>query len=127
VKRLRALMATLRCNAGTTAVEFAMVAPAFIALIVGSVYASQMVYETSSMRFAVEAAARCAAINTTTCSSTSTTQSYAASHYYGPSPTPTFTASSATCGQNVSASATFALYTGLSTISVPLSASACYP
>ena len=120
-------MAAWRDSAGTTAVEFAMVAPAFIALIVGSIYASQMVYETSSMRFASEAAARCAAVNTTTCSSAATTQSYAASHYYGPSPTPTFTATSATCGQNVSASATFSLFTGLASVSVPLSASACYP
>ena len=112
---------------GAAAVEFAMVLPAFAVLIVGTIFVCQLMFETASMKYAVEAAARCAAVNTSTCSSASTTQTYAASKYYGPAhPAPTFTASSATCGQNVSASVTYVLKTGITSISIPLTASACF-
>lgn len=114
-------------RSGTAAVEFAMVLPAFVVLIVGAIWTAQLLYAASSLRYAVEAAARCAAVNTTTCTSNATTQTYASGKYYGPvSPAPTFVASSAACGQNVTGSLTFTLNTGVTSISVPLSASACF-
>ena len=117
----------LRDERGTAAVEFAMVLPAFAVLIVGSIWMAQLMFETSSLRYAVEAAARCAAVNTNTCSSTTATQTYAASKYYGPVyPAPSFTATATTCGQSVTGTVTYVLNTGVTSITIPLSASACF-
>jgi Flp pilus assembly protein TadG len=113
---------------GAAAVEFALVMPAFIALIVGAIFTAQTMYAASSLRYATEAAARCASVNTTTCSSDSATQTYAASKYLGPvSPAPTFVSSSVACGHKVTGSLTYVLNTGVTTINVPLSAAACFP
>jgi len=124
---VRRIRRALPDRSGTAAVEFAMVLPAFVVLIVGAIWTAQLLYAASSLRYAVEAAARCAAINTTTCSSNATTQTYASGKYFGPGyPAPTFVASSAACGQNVTGTATFTLNTGVTSISIPLSASACF-
>ena len=126
---MRPLLTRLaRSQGGAAAVEFAMVLPAFVGLIVSSIFVAQLMYEASSLRYAVEAAARCASVNTTVCTSTTTTQTYAASKYLGPtSPAPTFTASNGGCGHTVTGSVTYVLQTGVRNINVPLSASACFP
>ena len=126
---MRRLLGKLaRGQGGAAAVEFAMVLPAFVGLIVSSIFVAQLMYEASSLRYAVEAAARCASVNTTVCSSNTTTQTYAAGKYLGPvSPAPTFTASSTGCGHTVTGSVTYVLRTGVRTFNVPLSASACFP
>jgi Flp pilus assembly protein TadG len=114
-------------EAGTAAVEFAMVLPAFAVLIVGGVWTAQLMFETSSLHYAVEAAARCAAVNSVTCSSTTAIQTYAASKYYGPSyPAPTFVSTTGACGQAVTGTVTYVLNTGVTSISIPLSATACF-
>ncbi len=124
----RRLFAWLSDARGAAAVEFAMVFPAFIALIVGGIYTAQLLYAASSLRYAVEAAARCYSVNTTVCTSASTTQTYALGKYLGPaSPAPTFTASTPACGHNVTGTSTFVFYAGLTSFTVPLSASACFP
>ena len=41
--------------------------------------------------------------------------------------TPTFTASNATCGHNVTGTVTYVLKTTAGSFNVPLSASACFP
>jgi Flp pilus assembly protein TadG len=115
-------------RSGAAAVEFALILPAFVMLIVGAMFTAQMMYAASSLRYATEAAARCASINTGTCSSNSATQTYAASKYTGPaSPAPTFVSSSAACGHNVTGSIAYVLDTGVTRINVPLSAAACFP
>lgn len=114
-------------DSGTAAVEFAMVLPAFAVLIVGGIWTAQLLFETSSLHYAVEAAARCAAVNTVTCGSTATTQSYATSKYYGPVyPAPTFVASTGSCGQIVTGTVTYTLNTGVTSFNIPLSATACF-
>ena len=122
------LASTREGQSGAAAVEFAFILPAFVMLIVGAIFTAQMMYAASSLRYAAEAAARCASINTGTCSSNSATPTYAASKYTGPaSPAPTFVSSSAACGHSVTGSLTYALNTGVKTINVPLSAAACFP
>ena len=118
----------LRDRRGAAAVEFAMVLPAFLSLMVGGVYTAQLLYASSSLRYAAEAAARCASINTTTCTGNASTQTYALGKYMGPAyPAPTFVSSSAACGHNVTGSMTFVLNAGITSFNVPLSASACFP
>jgi Flp pilus assembly protein TadG len=62
---------------GASVVEFALVAPAFLMILIGGFYLGMAGLAASSLRYAVEAGARCASVNTTVCSSNSATQTYA--------------------------------------------------
>ena len=111
------------CNSGTTAVEFAIVGPPFILLLVGIVSASIVVFSAASMQYAVEGAARSYSVKA---SSAATAQSYAQTLYKGVS-TPTFTASTPACGFQVSATLSLNLNAGMAKWTVPLTAKACFP
>ena len=114
------------CESGVAAVEFALVLPALASLVVGTLYAGLLVYSAAGLRSAVEQAARCYSINATQCSSASATQSYAQNEYYGIE-SPTFTASTQSCGHQVAATVTIPLIAIVANFSVPLSATACFP
>jgi len=112
---------------GATAVEFAIIAPVAIMLLVGIMSLSLMLLSVGSMHFAVEAAARCASANPTLCGSSTAIVAYANSRYSGALTKPIFTSASAACGNQVSASITYTLDVGLYQQSVPLSATSCFP
>jgi len=114
---------------GASAVEFVLVLPLLLLLTIGTIYLTFMLQAASSLHFAVEDAARCAAVKTTVCSDTATTITYATGRYSGPGLTSlTFTPLAAqACGYQVSGAGTFSLRTGLMTLSVPLNATACFP
>jgi Flp pilus assembly protein TadG len=113
---------------GAAAVEFALVLPAFLALILGVVFTTQMIFAEASLHDATEAAARCASVQTTVCTSNATTQTYAQGKYMGPAyPAPSFVSVTATCGHSVTGSITYSLNLGMTRFSVPLSAAACFP
>jgi len=115
-------------NRGTTAVEYALVAPVFIGLVVSSFYFYMGLFLVGSLHYAVEEGARCASVKTTVCSDSSTTISYTKSRYYGPAVSPTFTYSpNLSCGNSVSASVNFVANLALKTVTIPISASACFP
>ena len=93
-----------------------MVLPLYCGLALSVLAGGFLLYTTASLHFAVEAAVRCSSITTTKCADTTTVQTYATDHYYGPnSPSPTFTATSAACGHQVSGSVTFTFDTGVKT------------
>jgi Flp pilus assembly protein TadG len=128
LRKIMPPMRLLYCDRGATAVEFALVAPAFIMLMVGVLTGSLLLYTASSLHYAAEGAARCYSVNSASCSTSSATQTYALSHYYGPaSPQPSFTASTPACGHQVVGTVTYILGGGTKTWSVPLSATACFP
>jgi Flp pilus assembly protein TadG len=112
---------------GATAVEFALIAPAAVMLLVGTISLSLMLLSIGSMHFAVEAAARCASVVPTVCSSPTTIVAYANSRYAGALITPVFTYVSAACGNQVNGLITYTLDVGLFRQSVPLSATSCFP
>jgi Flp pilus assembly protein TadG len=112
---------------GTAAVEFAMVAPVFILLAVGTFYLCLSLFLTGSLHYAVEQAARCASVKTTVCTDSSSTVTYAQNSYFGPGGTPNFTYAAAACGKSVSASMNYTLDIGLRTFTLPVSATACFP
>jgi Flp pilus assembly protein TadG len=115
------------CDArGTTAVEFAIVSPVFIALVVGMMYTALCLFLVGSLHFAVEEGARCASVRTTVCSDATTTVAYTQSHYFGPS-SPTFTFATPACGKSVSASINYVAQLGLTQFTIPISATACFP
>src|SRR5215471_451544 len=113
---------------GTTAIEFAIVGPIFIMLIIGIIYLCMCLAVVGSMHYAVEEGARCASVKTTVCTDQSTTVSYTQSHYFGPSTLPTFTYNAAAaCGHSVSGTISYVLDVGLKQFTVPITASACFP
>jgi Flp pilus assembly protein TadG len=125
---LRNLVKSLRLNdQGTTAVEFAIVAPVLIALLVGTIALCVGLFLIGSLHYAVEEGARCASVKTTICSDAATTVAYAQNHYFGPNVSPTFTYAAAACGNSVSASINYSMNVGFKTFMIPISATACFP
>lgn len=114
-------------DSGTTAVEYAIIAPVFIGLIVSTFYFCMALYMIGSLHYAVEEGARCASVKTLVCSDTSSIVSYTQNHYFGPAATPTFTYTNLPCGNSVTASVNFVANLGLKTVTIPLAASACFP
>jgi Flp pilus assembly pilin Flp len=112
---------------GTTAVEFAIVAPVFIAMLVGAIALGIAMFLIASLHYAVEDAARCASVKTLICSDAATTVAYAQSRYFGPNVSPTFTYAAASCGNSVTASISYSMDVGLRTFTIPISATACFP
>lgn len=121
------LKALGRDRQGTTAVEFAIVAPVFIALVVGTLALCLGLFLVGSLHFAVEDGARCASVKTTICSDAASTVAYTESRYFGPNLSPTFTYAAAACGNSVSASISYSMNVGFTTYTIPISATACFP
>jgi len=112
---------------GTTAVEFAIVAPVFILLIIGTIGLCFALFLVGSLHFAVEDGARCASVKTTICTDATSTIAYTQSRYMGPNVSPTFTYAAAACGNSVSASISYSMDVGFKTFVIPISATACFP
>ena len=106
--------------------EFALVLPALAMLVVGGLYVGLLVYSAAGLHSAVEQAARCFSVNAGQCNGASATQAYAQNNYYGVG-SPTFTASTPSCGHQVSAALTFVLNAAVARWEVPLTATACFP
>jgi TadE-like protein len=126
MRKLAAAAMWSHCR-GTTAVEFGIILPALITLLVGALYLCMGLFVAGSLQFAVEDAARCASVNTGTCKDAGTITSFASSRYFGPGSAPTFTYAAAACGNSVTGSTNFAANLGIKTITVPISAAACFP
>ena len=114
-------------SSGSSAVEFALILPAFLALLVGGFYLALLGFALSNMRFAAEEGARCASVQTTICTNDTTTAALALSRFRGPGTGATFTSSTASCGHLVTATMTYRLNAVVTSIDIPLSARACFP
>ena len=112
---------------GTTALEFAIVAPILIGLLIGTITLCVDLFLIGSMHYAVEQGARCASIKTTVCTDEAAIIAYARNSYFGPGATPSFSYTAAACGNSVSASFSYTINVGFSTYTIPISATACYP
>jgi Flp pilus assembly protein TadG len=121
----------LSCERGATIVEFAFVAPVFLAMIFGVIDIARVTWTFGSLHFAAESAARYASIHTSDSNpiAASTVQTYALNAYYGESLSGNpFTYSATGCGNTVAASYSYSLAIPLvGTWSIPLSATACFP
>src|SRR5262249_18741776 len=126
MRRLHKNITTDEC--GTTAIEFAIVGPVFIMLLIGILYLCMCLAVIGSMHYAVEEGARCASVKTTVCTDQSSTVSYTQNQYFGASSLPTFPYNAAaTCGHSVSGTISYVLDVGLKQFTVPITASACFP
>ncbi len=115
---------------GASALEFALIAPAFFLFLFGIIELGLMFWTQIGLQHGAEMAARCASINTKLCpiNSPSAITTYATQQAYGLSlPTSTFTYSTPACGNQVSASYLFE-FVGIPGISpLTLTAQACFP
>ena len=123
---MRGLSVLRRDNRGTSAVEFAILLPAFITFIVGGINVCLALYAVSSLNFAVQQAARCASVNATDCGDASAIQTFAQSHYFALGH-PTFTYTAQACGNVVGGAIDYRINAIIAQYSVPLTASACFP
>ena len=119
-----------RDERGTTALEFALTAPAFFLFLFGIIGFGLMFWTQIGLQHGAEMAARCATINSNLCptNNPSTITNYAMQQAYGLSlPSTTFTYSSQACGNQVNASFTF-VFTGIFNMNpLTLTAQACFP
>lgn len=118
-----------RENRGTTAVEFAVLAPVFVLMLLGIFEFGRALWTQASLQYATQRAARCAAVNTSTCDNASDTASYAAAQVLGITvPASDFTVSTPSCGHKIAASLPFRFVVSrLFTYSITLTAQSCYP
>jgi Flp pilus assembly pilin Flp len=104
---------------GATAVEFAVVAPVFLAFVLAILQISVLAFTAASLNYAVEKGARCAAIRT----GCPTPLNY----YYAPG-APNFTGpESRSCGIFLSATVLYKLNVLAFQKSITLAAQACFP
>jgi len=125
----------LRARGGGTAVEFALACPVLLLALLGVIEFGRVLWTQNALHYAVEQAARCSALNSSSCNSTTATQNYAASvsglSFANPSSVFS-TSQNAACGTGitgtlVSASYPFQFATSLFNYSLTLTAQACYP
>ena len=114
---------------GAAAIEFSFTSPVYFLMLLGLFQLGVWLWCDFALQRGVEAASRCASIDTTTCGTTSAIQSYAASATTGLAiPASSFTVNKTTCGYQVSATYSVATFTaGFGLPGVSVSASACYP
>lgn len=124
---MRLLKSLHRNEEGTTAVEFAIVSPVFIAMLFGMIGLCITLFLIASLHFAVEDGARCASVKTNICVDAASTVDYTRNHYIGPNVSPTFSYAAAACGKSVTGTITYSMNLGFQTFAVPISATACYP
>jgi Flp pilus assembly protein TadG len=118
---------------GASSAEFALMTVPFIALVLGIIGLTMTLWANQTLQYATEAAARYYSVQTANSGSVPTTaqlRAYANGVYEGPNISPTFTPARGGCGINgyqVTGSGTFPLNAGIFSISVPLTAHACFP
>jgi Flp pilus assembly protein TadG len=126
----RAAAMTARIGSrGAVAVELSLILPALLLVMLGLMDVGRMIWTQTTLERAVEAAARCAAVNPVTCGTTAAIQSYAAGQAFGLTvTTAVFTVTTVTCGMKVTVTMPYAFVIPWMTSSnVTLGASACYP
>jgi len=114
------------------AIEYALILPALLLFIFGLIDTGRLLWTYTTLNRAVEAAARCAAINTTDCGTTAQIKARAVSEAWGLTiDTTAFTVATVSCGIQVTGNYAFTFiipslgFTDLGTIT--LTAKACYP
>lgn len=119
----------LNAREGTTAVEFALVAPALFLILFGAVEFGRLLWTQAALHFAVEEAARCASVTPGVCGTSAQIAAYAANAVSPLSIASTaFTATTPSCGHQVSASFNYQFaVTGLFPFTPTLTAQACFP
>jgi Flp pilus assembly protein TadG len=118
---------------GAAAIEYALILPVMLLFVLGIMDAGRLLWTYTTLYRAAEAAARCAAINTTDCGTAAQIQSHAVAEAWGLTVSPSaFTVTTPSCGVQVRAAYDFTfIIPGLDIVvplgTITLNATACYP
>ena len=114
---------------GSAAVELALVAPALFVFVFGIAETGRALWLQNALDYSVAEAARCATINPAVCTSPTGTQNYAAARSGSGFNASAFSVTTPmpSCGNQVSANYPMALMIPFLTVSINLTAQACYP
>jgi Flp pilus assembly protein TadG len=122
-----------RAKRGNIAIEYGLVLPMLLLFILGIMDVSRLVWTYTTLWRAAEAAARCGAINTAACATTTQVQNLAVSEAWGLSVAASdFTVTTPACGVQVQGTYDFnSIIPGFGVVApmglVTLQATACYP
>jgi len=114
---------------GSAALEFGLVVLPLLAFLFGIIEAGRLLWIQKALHYAVEAAARCASIDTIVCDNATDTAGFAANSATVAVPASVFTVTvnaANSCNQVVASYPT-ALNIPLVSVSLTLAATACYP
>jgi len=112
---------------GNAAVEFALTITPLCLFVFGIIATGQAMWLQNALDVSVAEAARCASVNPTRCGTQDQVQIYAASQSGAGFDAAVFSVSTAICGNRVSASYPMTMIIPFMSLSVNLSAQACYP
>jgi Flp pilus assembly protein TadG len=118
---------------GSVALEYGLIAPLLLALVLGIIDTGRLIWTYTTLYRATEAAARCGAINTTTCATAAQIKAYAVTEAWGLTiDASAFTVAAQSCGLQVQASYAFnSIIPGFDLVApiglVTLQTKACYP
>jgi hypothetical protein len=98
-----------------------------VASLFGMIQVGRTLWTLNALHYSVEEAARCASINTVTCGTASQVQGFAAQRSGAGFASSIFTVSTASCGNQVSATYPMQLSIPFMTQAVTLTARSCYP
>jgi len=127
---MRRLLSRLAGSAsGATAIEAAIAMPVLLAFTFGILDVSRAMTMQNSLQYATDAAARCAAINSTTCGTEAAIKLYAARRIPQTRISQNaFAVTNAACGRQVSVTYSFrSVLPGFERFSPILTASSCHP
>ena len=130
VAHLRALGERVgRDRHGGAALEMALVFPFMSLMFLGAIEAGWLLWSASTLDFAVEEAARCAAVDATNCATAANVQGVAVGKAMGLNMAASdFTVASSACGKRVSATYVFSFLMPFNTnFTVPIPAVSCFP
>lgn len=114
-------------TSGTAMVEFALVATPLFLFVFAIIDAGYALWLQNALDSSVTQAARCATVNPSLCGTASQIQSYAASRSGAGFDSTIFSATQPSCGNQVSATYPLPLTLPFMSVSLTLSAQACYP
>jgi Flp pilus assembly protein TadG len=114
---------------GASAVEFAVTAPVYFLILFAIIEAGLLLWTQLGLQHGAQSAARCAAIDTTTCNTSSAIQAYAAQKSFALNPPSSiFVVQTLGCGVNVSADYTYNFLSNFFKLpTLSLHAKACFP
>lgn len=124
--RIHHLIANRR---GSIAIEYALLLPALLLFIIGTMEVGRLLWTQTTLDRAVEAAARCRAVDNVTCIDDAAAAEYAVTQAFGMTvPANAFTVSAAACGETVNVEYAYKfLVPWVTPQDMVLHASACYP
>jgi Flp pilus assembly protein TadG len=113
---------------GSVAIEYGIILPVFLLLVIGLLDAGRLIWTQTTLDRAVEAAARCAAIDAVQCGTAAQVQDYAVGQAFGLTiDASAFTVAAKTCGVEVAVSYPFRLVIPwVARDALTLHATACY-